>query len=126
MDGDELRYEGGASRTVRLTVGEPDEGYKNYALFLGTGEEGDFDLTEPDDSYELVRSALGFEPAVNRHPIVVLSDERYDSRINRWSKGQHRTGGIIVLRKSVFDDDPTRYRLTRDSPRIQQRRFEVE
>ncbi len=95
---DTLVYRGDGSSSVRVVVGEDDGVHDHYTV------SGDHRLTEADDLYSTVPAALGFQPPVVSHPVVVLSDDRYDDEVNPWSAGQHRTGGLIFLRESLVED----------------------
>jgi hypothetical protein len=92
-------YKGAGPINLHLAVGEPDQEYNNYAVF------GDANLSEADDLYWLAPALTGFIPTVNRHPVVVLPDSTYDEKVDGWSAGQYRTGGIIFLRKTTTEKD---------------------
>lgn len=96
--GDEAVYTGNGATTVRVAVGEAGTGYENYAVF------GEANLTEADEVYDVVPAAFGFEPPAYKHPVVVVTDRRYDEVAEGWSEGQYRPGGVILLRGSASDD----------------------
>jgi hypothetical protein len=99
VTGEEAVYTGEGATTVRVTVGDSKEGgYDNYAVF------GDANLSEADNTYEVVPAAFGFEAPAHRHPVVVVSDTRYDEIAEGWSEAQYRPGGVILLRESASDD----------------------
>lgn len=95
---DGLVFRGEGSASVRVVVGENDDVHDHYTV------SGDQNLLEADDLYSTVPAALGFAPPVASHPVVVLSDDRYEEEVNPWSAGQHRTGGLIFLRESLVED----------------------
>jgi hypothetical protein len=90
--------DGEGSATARVAVGDGKE-YDRYALF---GDQN-VDLSEADSLYSIVPRAFGFEASVYKHPVVVLSDEEYNETVNKWSEGQYRSGGVILLRSSADD-----------------------
>ncbi|MDY6774688.1 MAG: hypothetical protein SV253_01130 [Halobacteria archaeon] len=91
-------YEGEGPVNIYMTVGDGGKTYDHYRLF------GDGNLTRADELYSLVPSVTGFEAetAGGRHPVVSLPDDVYDEKVNRWSQGQYRTGGLILVRESVL------------------------
>ncbi|XGI83639.1 hypothetical protein ACEU6E_10275 [Halorutilales archaeon Cl-col2-1] len=94
-------YEGEGPVNIYMTVGDGGEEYDHYRLF------GDGNLTRADELYSLVPSVTGFEAETGggRHPVVSLPDDVYDEKVNRWSQGQYRTGGLILVRESVASED---------------------
>ncbi|MFB6077113.1 MAG: hypothetical protein ABEK12_03215, partial [Candidatus Nanohaloarchaea archaeon] len=50
-------------------------------------------------------AVTGFLPQVNSYPVIVYPDEEYDAKVDRWSAGQYRTGGLIFIRRSVLAKD---------------------
>ena len=100
---EEALVEGAGSTTVTVTVGDAEGRYENYAVFED-GTDVSADVSESDSLYDTVPAVFGFEPSVNKHPIVVLPDEEYDEAVNEWSQGQYSSSGVIAVRESVFED----------------------
>jgi len=91
-------YEGEGSATVRVAVGN-EGGYDRYAAFGSR----DLNLSEADELYSIVPRAFGFEASAYKHPVVFLSNQEYNQAADRWSDGQHRPSGVIMLRSSADD-----------------------
>lgn len=92
-------YRGEGPVNLHLTTGDGGEEYEHYVLF------GDANLTESDEIYWLAPAITGFVPEVNKYPVIVLPDEEYDERIDSWSAGQYRTGGLIFIRETTAEKD---------------------
>ncbi len=102
IDEDILVLSGEGSAALRVVVGSDEDGHDHYSV------SGGHHLPEADRLYSTVAAALGFTSPVETHPVAVLPDSRYDETVNPWSAGQHRTGGLILLRESVVEDgDPS-------------------
>jgi hypothetical protein len=98
LTAEEAVYVGEGGGAVRIVVGEPDKEYGRYAVFGGSN------LSEAEELYGVVPAAFGFGPPVNRHPVVFLGDDRYEEAAGEgWSSGHHRTGGVIMVRRSTED-----------------------
>ncbi|MDY6770159.1 MAG: hypothetical protein SVU88_04260 [Candidatus Nanohaloarchaea archaeon] len=92
-------YSGEGPVNIRLAVSGQGERYDNFVLF------GPGNLSTADDLYWVPVAVTGFRPQVNRWPVVVYSDEQYDQRVDGWSSGQYRTGGLIFIRNSTLVKD---------------------
>jgi hypothetical protein len=92
-------YSGAGPVNVQLTMSNGGKQYDNLVLF------GDGDLSVADNLYWVPVAVTGFHPPVNRYPVIVYSDEEYDERIDQWSAGQYRSGGLIFVRESTIDSD---------------------
>lgn len=88
-------YSGEGPLNIQLAVSDGGEQYEHYALF------GEANLTEADNMYWLVPAITGFVSPVNKHPVIVLPDNKYDRDVDTWSAGQYRNGGLIFLREST-------------------------
>ncbi|MFB6167196.1 MAG: hypothetical protein ABEJ62_02950 [Candidatus Nanohaloarchaea archaeon] len=94
-----VKYAGTGPLNLQMSVSGGGESYDHFQLF-GTGN-----LSTADDLYWLPAAVTGFIPQVNRWPVVVYPDEVYDSKVDRWSAGQYRRGGVIFVRNSTLQSN---------------------
>ncbi len=92
-------YDGEGPLNLHMAISDGGVTYENYVRF------GEGNLSEPDDLYWLAPAFTGYDPQQNKYPVVILPDSEYDADIDRWSAGQYRTGGLILIRESMMDDD---------------------
>ncbi|PIU20875.1 MAG: hypothetical protein COT15_05260 [Candidatus Diapherotrites archaeon CG08_land_8_20_14_0_20_34_12] len=73
--------------------------FKHYVLFGET-----VNLSETQDYFDIIPLVLGIMPAFSRFPIVVMNDEDYAKEVNEYSQGTHMPGGVLIVKRSLFDD----------------------
>ncbi len=99
MDTHSANYSGAGPVNVQLGVSDQGEEYENLVLF------GPGNLSTADDLYWVPVAVTGFHPQVNKYPVIVYEDDRYDEVVDAWSAGQYRTGGLIFVRESTMEED---------------------
>jgi len=60
-------------------------------------------LERASELYFIVSAVLGIELDANEFAVLVLSDDEYKEKINEYSEGVYSTGGLIVIKESVFE-----------------------
>ncbi|MEK6973247.1 MAG: hypothetical protein AABW72_04380 [archaeon] len=73
--------------------------FKHYVLFGET-----INLSETEDYFDIIPLVLGIMPAFSRFPIVIMEDAHYNIEINEYSQGTHMPGGVLIIKKSLFED----------------------
>ena len=91
----EIKFAGDGPVAFTLFYGDGKD-YKHYTLF-GRGN-----LTAADEAFGIIPAVTGMLPESDRLPVVVLSKNEYNKRINEWSAGEYR-GGVIVMDQSGKD-----------------------
>ncbi|MEM0360588.1 MAG: hypothetical protein QXK06_04610, partial [Candidatus Diapherotrites archaeon] len=64
-------------------------------------------LKQADNLFEILPRILGFNAPFKKIPVLVLSNQEYLQKINYYSEGVYRSGGIIVLKESAFEKNAT-------------------
>lgn len=100
---DALQFSGQGPIWFKIFYTDRGQGktYDHYVLF-GTREIG-----EADRLYQIIPQVLGLHPPLQRFPVVILEDERYNQLADPWSNGTYREGGLILLRDSLEVNDRT-------------------
>lgn len=73
--------------------------FKHYVLFGET-----INLSETDDYFDIIPLVLGIMPAFSRFPVVIMEDNLYYLEVNEYSQGTHMPGGVLIIKKSLFED----------------------
>lgn len=99
LDSHAVNLSGTGPVNLHMAVSDAGVAYENFVRF------GPGDLSTADDMYWVPAAVTGFLPAVNRYPVVVYPEERYDEAVDAWSAGQYRTGGIIFIQEETLASD---------------------
>ncbi|MFH1235177.1 MAG: hypothetical protein V1493_06205 [Candidatus Diapherotrites archaeon] len=80
---------------------------EHFVLFNRSGlsdkEINENGLAEAGNLFWLAPQFLGFNVPFEKIPVLALGEEEYNEKINSYSEGVYRTGGIIVLRENAFE-----------------------
>lgn len=90
-----IKFAGSGPLALTLFFGKGGKEYDHYVLF------GNGDFSAADDAFGILPAILGFVPEFRRFPVVILSDNEYDKKVNDWSAGEYRSG-VILLRQSAM------------------------
>lgn len=81
--------------------------FEHYILFnkstLSDKELEEKGLREADKLFELIPQIIGLKPPFEKIPLIVLTPEEYGEKINTYSEGVYRTGGLLVINEKSFE-----------------------
>lgn len=97
--GDTMRLKGKGPLNFRVAFSEKGEKYEHFVIF------DDYNLSMADEFYDYIVGVTGTKPLFERFPVIVLPDPEYEKRLNKWSSGQYRSGGLIFVKKSVMESN---------------------
>jgi hypothetical protein len=104
----ELSVAGTGPLMARFVYSDKGREYGRFVLFNGSAlsdEKIASTLEKANELYFIVPAVLGIELDSNRFGVAVLRDEEYKEKINDYSEGVYITGGLIVIKEGVFDND---------------------
>ncbi|MCX6802166.1 MAG: hypothetical protein NT067_03550 [Candidatus Diapherotrites archaeon] len=107
ISGGSLKLSGKGPAAFAAFYSKEGAEFQHFVLFNKSGlpdkkieENG---MKEADGLFDIIPRLLGFNVPFEKIPVLVLGEEEYAERINSYSEGVYRTGGIIVLRESAFE-----------------------
>ncbi len=89
------KFEGVGPVGMKVYYSFSGEEYDNFIVF------GDYDATLLDQLYSIVPNVTGVKSPFEKFPLMILTDEEFDKKINDWAAGTHLPGGLIVIREST-------------------------
>lgn len=99
VDASTIKFSSENPFNPKLFYSQGGDRTQHFAMF-----NTDYTPTAAEEFYSIIPVTTGFQPPYQRFPVVVLSDNRYESEVDQWSSGQYLGGGLIILKQSTIND----------------------
>ena len=87
------QFSGSGAVGVTVWFGSGGTEYEHYLVF------GNGDAAAADADFSLLETTLGIRLPGVKYPVIALSEENYNRKVNPWSVGQYRNG-ILFIREN--------------------------
>lgn len=91
------KLKGKGPLNFKVSFADKKPNYDNFLIFE------DYNISLADNFYSYITAVTGTKPPFERFPIVVLPESEYNEKLNSWSAGMYKRGGIIFIRKSNME-----------------------
>jgi len=109
LTGERLEIAGTGPASVKFHYSDEGKDWGHYKVFnkssLGEVELRRNGFNDTELYYSWIPKIMGIEPPFERFPLVILEDNDFSTGVNAYSEGVYRTGGIIIVRSRVFEDN---------------------
>ncbi len=104
-----IELAGTGPASVKFFYSSEGTALEHYVLFnrssLSDEELVAKGFSDAETYFGWIPKITGIEPPFEKFPVVVMDDAEFAEKVNAYSEGVYRTGGIILLKAGVFGEN---------------------
>ncbi len=104
-----IEIQGIGPASIKFYYSQKGRQWQHYVVFnessLGEVQLKEKGFNDAELYFNWLPKITGIEPPFEKFPIVILNDNEFEQKVNSYSEGVYRTGGLIIVRASVFEEN---------------------